>query len=126
MPNYRWTCQLCQLGNSEKLETCGNCGHTAETTVWDTDARRFAFTHMLGGIDSFSCPKCTYKLHDISFSEDPVIYFQNRNGKPLFRNMMIYTRCQSCNHKLEKEFYVPILRRLYRKIMGGDINEHQS
>jgi len=121
MPAYRWSCQVCQVGNSEKVEECENCGHSAETTVWDTDARLFAFKNMLGGEDDFSCSECNHKLHDVSFSENPVGYFQNRNGKPLFRNMMVFTRCQSCNHKEGREFHVPILRRLYRKLTGKDI-----
>ena len=48
MSAYRWSCQVCQLGNSEKAEECEHCGHSAQTTVWDTDARLFAFKNMLG------------------------------------------------------------------------------
>ncbi|WP_448550500.1 hypothetical protein [Thalassotalea fusca] len=121
MPDYRWTCQVCQFGNSANVERCEHCGHSAETTAWDVDARIFAFKNMLGGKEQFSCTECGFKLHDVSFSEDPVGYFQSREGRPLLRNMMVFTRCRNCNHKKEKEFFVPILRRLYRKITGKDI-----
>ena len=122
MPAYDWSCTACNHGNKAEVEVCTNCGCSANSNSYDVKAREFLIKNS-GGDNPRLCKQCGASSLNVRYPKDPKKYYYNglKGRLILFEILYITIFCQKCSYQEDFEFDIPFLRKIYRSVIGRDI-----
>ncbi|PSU41562.1 hypothetical protein C9J12_29575 [Photobacterium frigidiphilum] len=125
MVGYNWTCLVCDRGVDKTLSKCDRCGYPAGASSYEIDARKILLNHC-NTIEGLNCNFCKNSKLNVKFHKnlDEYLYRQEMIRKyrtVLFEVLSVIIYCDKCDYKIEVEYKVPILRKLFRWILRKDI-----
>lgn len=110
------------MANSAGNQCCENCGCAGEANAHEVDLHeRLLESCSLEGV--VACPVCGANEVTANYDQDYKQYYYTllRRRAWIFRTLEIHISCTKCEYRKVIEHEVPIVRRLYRVIVRGDV-----